>query len=247
MGIGSVVARRWARALILVSSWLWLICGALGFVFMMRVIPNMFNKMGENSQIPAAVEIAVICVMIAFMAVFYVIIPGLLVLFYSGRNVKATVEYRDPQIRWTDKCPLPVLAISFISAGWAISMFCVAIYNWTIPFFGSLLSGTQGAIVILVLTLLLVYMAYGTYKLDIKAWWCALLIIIGWSLSTIITFSRVGIQAYYDKMGFSAQQLESMKQYGTIFGSNMVLFTSFWAIAVIVYLIYIRRYFTKSL
>jgi hypothetical protein len=126
-------------------------------------------------------------------------------------------------------------------------MFCVAIYNWTIPFFGSLLSGTQGAIVILVLTLLLVYMAYGTYKLDIKAWWCALLIIIGWSLSTIITFSRVGIQAYYDKMGFSAQQLESMKQYGTIFGSNMVLFTSFWAIAVIVYLIYIRRYFTKSL
>jgi hypothetical protein len=243
MGIGSVRARRWARALILVSSWLWLVCGALGFVFMLRVIPNMYDKMAESGQIPKAAVIVMKCGIMTFMAVFYVIIPGLLVLFYSGGNVKATCEYRDPQIRWTDKCPLPVLAISLINVGWAISILWTGIYKWTIPFFGSILSGTPGAIVVLALILLLAYTAYGTYKLDIKAWWCALLVIIGWSLSAIITFSRVNIQTYYDKMGFSGQQLESMKQYSALLGSKMNLFFGFWAIVVIAYLVYIRRYF----
>ncbi|MGA2915233.1 MAG: hypothetical protein ABSE89_04330 [Sedimentisphaerales bacterium] len=247
MGIGSIKAKRWARALILISSWFWLICGTLGFVFMMRIIPNMFNKTGENSQqVPAAVETAVICVMIAFMAGFYIIIPGLLVLFYSGRNVKATVEYRDPQIRWTDKCPLPVLAISFISAVWAISMFWMAIYNWAIPFFGILLSGIPGAIITVIFILLLAYTVYGTYKLDMKAWWCALLVFTCWFLSAIITFSQVDMLTYYQKMGYSQQQIESMKQYVTMFGSNMSLFMGFWAIVVIAYLVYIRRYFTSA-
>jgi hypothetical protein len=68
-------------------------------------------------------------------------------------------------------------------------------------------------------------------------------VIAGWSLSTIITFSRVGIQAYYDKMGFSGQQLESMKQYSALLGSKMNLFFGFWAIVVVAYLVYIRRYF----
>ena len=247
MGIGSVKVRRWARALILVSSWIWLICGTLGFAFVLLMIPNMYDKMAESGKIPGAVEIVIMCVMVTFMVMFYVIIPGLLVLFYSGRNVKATFEYRDPKVRWTDKCPLPVLAISLMTVGWAISMLWMGIYKWTIPFFGSILSGTAGAIVILILILLLIYTAYGTYKLDIKAWWCALLHIAGWSLSTIVTFSRVNIQDYYDKMGFSGQQLESMKQYCAILGSNMNLFLGFWAIAVIAYLIYIRRYFTKVL
>ena len=246
MGIGSVMARRWARALILISSWLWLICGTLGFVFMIRIIPTMFNKMGENGQLPEAARIVMIYVMMMFMAGFYIIIPGLLVLFYRGRDVKATVEYRDPKIRWTDKCPLPVLAVSFINAGWAISMFWMAMYNWTVPFFGSLLSGIPGAIIVLILILLLAYAAYGTYKLDIKGWWCALIAIAGWSSSTIITFTRVDIQTYYQRIGFSAQQLESMKQYGTLWCSNMSLFMGLWAVAVIAYLVYIRRYFKSA-
>jgi hypothetical protein len=246
MGIGSVMTRRWARALILVSSWLWIICGAMGFVFMLRFLPNMYDKMGETGQMSKAAVMAAKCVAMIFMAVFYIIIPGLLVLFYSGRNVKATCAYRDSKIRWTDKCPLPVLAISLVTVGWAISILWMAMYHWTIPFFGSILSGTPGAIATLALSLLLAYTAYGTYKLNMKAWWCALLVIIGWSLSTIITFSCVSMQTYYDKMGFSGKQLESMKQFGDMFGPNMNLFMGFWAVVVVVYLVCIRKYFKSA-
>jgi hypothetical protein len=185
-------------------------------------------------------------VMAAFWAVIYVVIPSILVLFYSGKDVKATCEYRDPQERWTDKCPVPVLAVSFVSVVWAVSMLSAGIYKWTIPFFGSMASGTAGAIVISVLTVVLVYIARGTYKLDIKAWWCALLVHIGWSLSAIITFSTVDMEKFYENMDFSKQQLDMMKQYGTLWGPGMSLLLGFWAIVVLAYLIYVRRYFIDA-
>ena len=43
MGIGSIKARRWARALLLVTSWLWLISGMVGLVFMLVLLPNMYD------------------------------------------------------------------------------------------------------------------------------------------------------------------------------------------------------------
>jgi hypothetical protein len=245
MGIGSIKTRRWARALILVSSWLWLICGACGFIFAMTVFPNMYDKMGESGQIPKEGAAVMKYVMTAILALVYVVIPGVLVLLYSGKDVKATCEHRDSQERWTDKCPLPVLAVSFVAALWAVSMLSMGIYRWTIPFFGSVLSGTAGAVVIAVLTLALIYIAWGTYKLDIKAWWCALLAHIAWFLSVIITFSTVSMEEFYEKMDFSQQQLDIIRQYSSLW-SNMGLFVGSWAMAVLAYLLYVRRYFTGT-
>jgi hypothetical protein len=246
MGIGSIKARRWARSLILISSWLWLICGACGLVFVLLMIPNMFGQMDKSGEIPAQLLIVMKFVMIGFMAVFYIVIPGLLVLFYKGRDVKATCEYRDPHIRWTDKCPLPVLGLSMMCAIWAISIPSMLVYRGTIPFFGVVLSGFPGSIVILALALLLAYTTWGTYKLNIKAWWCALLVIVGWFLSTIITFSTASMQSYYEKMGLPEQQLEMMSQFKTLWGSTMILFIGLWAIIFTVYLLYIRKYFTDA-
>ncbi len=243
MGIGSVGAKRWARAMILVSSWFWLICGVLGFIFVLRIMPGVYDKMAESGKISQAMVTGMEIGMITFMAIVYIIIPGLLVLFYSGRNVKATCEYRDPEIRWTDKCPLPVLAISLVTAVWAISMLSMGIYNWTLPFFGIILTGQIGAVVILFLALLYAYAAWGLYKMNIKAWWVTLLVIIGWTASAIVTFSRGNMQDYYDKMGFTAQQLESVKQLNM---SHMCWFFGLWAIALVVYLLCIRKYFVSG-
>jgi len=243
VGIGSVKARRWARALILVSSWIWLVCGACGLVLVLLFFPNMYDHMPENAEIPMAFVTVMKCVMIAFMAVFYVIVPGLLVMFYKSSNVKATCEYRDTKIRWTDKCPLPVLGVSLVCASWIVSMLFMGVYRWTIPFFGVVLSGISGAIVALVMALLLAYTAWGTYKLDMKAWWCALVVIVGWFLSAIITFSTVDMLTFYEQMGFPEQQLEIMKQYSSMWG-YMSLSFGLWVIVIVAYLLYIRKYFT---
>lgn len=246
MGIGSIMTRRWARALILISSWLWLITGALGFIFISFFMPDIYGEMVQSGQMPPAVAVIAKFVMIAVMTVVYLIIPGSLVLFYRSRHVKATCEYRDPNIRWTDKCPLPVLAVSLLCAGWAVSMLWMGAFNWAIPFFGDVLSGISGAVLVLILVLLLAYTSWGTFKLDMKAWWCALLVIVGWFLSATITFSSGDMLTYYEKMGLPAQQMEMMKQYDFFSGPAMGLMMAFWVIAIILYLMYIRKYFVAA-
>ena len=242
MGIGSVKARRWARALVLVSSWLWLICGIGGLFFIVLLMPDMYDKMGESGQMPPVAARIMTYIMIAFMTVFYVIIPAVLVLFYGSKNVKATCEFRDPQARWTDKCPLPVLALSLLFGFWAVSMPFTVFYGCAIPFFGSILTGLSGAGVVLLVALLAGYIAWGAYRLSINAWWCAVLLITTWALSTAITFSRVNILDFYEKMNFPEQQLETMKQFNISQG-YMALFFGLWATGLLGYLLYTRRYF----
>ena len=243
MGIGSIRARRWARALILVSSWIGLVCGLSGLITMLLIMPDMFGKMAGAGQMPQGFAVVMKYVMIGFMIVFYVIIPGVLVLFYRSKHVKATCEFWDPQIRWTDKCPLPVLASSLMFGFWAISMLQVGFYGWAIPFFGSILTGISGAVVSLAAILLFAYAAWGSYKLSIKAWWCSLLLIVTWAISMGITFSSVSIWDYYEKMGLPEQQLDMIKQIGMPQGSSMALLGGLWVIVLVGYLVYTKRYF----
>lgn len=244
MGIGSIRARRWARALLLVSSWVWFISGLNGLIFMLMLMPDMYEQMAKTGQMPQQMAHIMKYTMIAFMTFFYVIIPGVLVLFYRSKNVKATCEFRNSRVCWTDKCPLPVLAMSLIFAFWAFSMLFTGFYGWAIPFFGFILSGMPGAGVALVAMLLLTYVAWGTYRLNIKAWWGAVLLTIAWALSTGITFSRVSMWEFYKKMNFPEQHLEIMKQYGMPQASIMVLFFGLWFAGFLGYLIYTKRYFT---
>ena len=244
MGIGSIKARRWARALLLVTSWIWLVGGIGGVIFILLVMPDMFDKMGENKQMPAGAALIVKYVAMVFMTVFYVIIPAVLVLFYGSKNVKATCEFRDTKVRWTDKCPLPVLAVSLMFGLWAVSIPSMGFYGWAIPFFGSILRGMRGAAVGVVFMLLSGYIAWGSYRLNIKAWWGAVLLIVGWAISVGITFSRVSMPDYYEKMNFPEQQLDIMKQ-SIPQGYSMALFSGLWLVGFLGYLLYTRRYFAR--
>ena len=244
MGIGSIRAKRWARALLLVTSWFWLICGTMGIVFMVFYMPDMFDQMARNGKMPPQVATITRYVTMGFLGVIYILLPGAFVLFYGSPHTKATCEQRDPQVRWTDKCPLPVLGLSLMSGLWAACMLLMGCYGWTIPFFGFILSGTSGAVVVLVSVLLLGFVTRGLYRLSINAWWCAVCLILTWGVSTGITFSRVSLMEFYEKMHFPAQQLEMMKQLGLPQASWMVLFCGLWVVIVLAYLLYIKRYFT---
>jgi hypothetical protein len=245
MGIGSVMARRWARALVLVVSWLWLIVGVMAMASMVFIMPGMYTQMNRTGQMPDAMMAIFKAVMFGFLAVFYVIIPAVLVLFYGSRHVRATCESRDPTVRWTDRCPLPVLALSLMAVFWACCLPTIGIYGWTLPFFGLIVTGAAGAVVALVSIVLLVYVAWGTYRLDIKAWWCAVAMVIAWGLSAGMTFSRASLMEFYEKMNFPAQQMELMKQMMPSGSAWMFLLMGAWGILLLGYLIYTKRFFDQ--
>lgn len=48
MGIGSILARRWARAIMLMVSALWLVVGVVGLIMMFAVLPLIFSDSAMN-------------------------------------------------------------------------------------------------------------------------------------------------------------------------------------------------------
>ena len=105
------------------------------------------------------------------------------------------------------------------------------------------MSGFVGALVALVVMSLCAYAAWGTYRLDLKAWWCSLVLAVTWTLSAGITFSRVGMLEFYEKMGFPEAQMEMMKQFTMPQGATMALIFSLWVAPFLGFLLYTKRFF----
>lgn len=246
MGIGSILARKWARALILITSWLWLISGVLGLIFIVLFMPNIFGPMAMGEEIPKEIVVVVQSILIGLMTFILIIIPGAFVLFYGSRHVKATCEQRDPQVRWTDKAPLPVLTLSSLLGCTAILMPLLGFYRWTTPFFGVVLSGIPGAVVVLTYALLFAYAAWGTYKLRIKAWWCGFILTIASMVSMAITFSRVGLLEFYEQMNVPKESLDMMKELGMFQGPTHLLLWGIAIIGFVGFILYTKKHFKTS-
>jgi len=253
MGIGSIKAKRWARALILTTSCIWLVCGLIGFIVVVVFMPEILDLMERSGQLlhkPANIrssfKIGIYIAMVP-MSVIFLIIPGFLVLFYGSKNVKTTCEFRDQNIRWTDKCPLPVLALSLWFGFSAIITVLPAFQGCVIPLFGFILSGFPGAVVIFVNELLLVYLIWGTYKLKMTAWWGAVAYVVVWSISAIITFSRMDFMEFYEKMNYSEQQLERLRQLDFMQSQYMYMIGFYlFMLLKLGYLMYTRKFFVEK-
>jgi hypothetical protein len=246
MGIGSILARKWARALILITSWLWLICGLIVLIFILVFIPAMFSQMAAGEEIPGEAAVIVQSIVTAFLAFIFIVIPGAFVLFYSSRHVKATCEQRDRQVRWIDKAPLPVITLSSILGCMAISMPLMGFYRWTSHFFGVVLSGIPGAVIVLVYAVLFAYAAWGTYKLQVKAWWCGFLSTFALEVSMVITFSRVSLGEFYEKMGVPQERLEIIQRLDLFHDPRVLILGGLAIIGFLGFMVYTKRYFEAS-
>jgi hypothetical protein len=249
LGIGSIRARRWAWTLTVLLSWMWLIMGVAGFIMLVFVAgPAMRASMEQQAKMPPQALIIMQVVMGAFMACIYILLPALFLIFYQWASVRATCQRRDPQIRWTDRCPMPVLALSIFLALSVVSMPSAVIYAPVIPLFGVFLSGPAGAAVMLLITLVLVYLAWGTYRLHMPAWWGMLLLCLVGTLNMVVTFSRTDVMEMYEKMRLPAAQLEMIRKSGMIETmSRWMPWMGLVGGAVwLGYLLYVRRYFVRN-
>jgi hypothetical protein len=248
LGIGSIRARRWAWTLTVVLSWMWLVVGVLSFVAgILFAGPAMSAAMAQQGKMPPGAILVMRIVMGAIMACIYILLPAIFLAFYHRASVRATCQRRDPQIRWTDRCPMPVLALTIFHAWSAATwMPAMAAYGWMMPVFGVFLSGPTGAAVILLLTLVLAYLALGTYRLQMAAWWGTLLLwIVG--ILNMVAFRQTGLMEMYEKMGMPEAQLEMMRK------SGMVEAMARWmpwmglvgGLVWLGYLLYVRRYFVR--
>jgi hypothetical protein len=143
---------------------------------------------------------------------------------------------------------MPVLAISLMGALSVVSMPAALAYHSVVPMFGSFISGSAGSVAILLLALVAAYLAWGTYRLQMAAWWGTLLMGVAGILNGVITFSRTNLMEMYEKMEMPADQLEIIRKSGLVESMSpwmpwTMLVTGVLGLG---YLLYVRRYFVRG-
>jgi hypothetical protein len=183
---------------------------------------------------------------VGFVGLFFVLVPGIGVIFYGNRHVKATCEARHPTACWTDACPLPVLACSLWSAFGVLMMLALPLTGRAvIPFFGIFLTGLPGTLAFLAAAAIASYAAWALYKLQRRGWWLIFISLCMYLVSCLLTFSRHDAVEMYRLMGYPDAQIQLMQQSGFATGNGMMWMMGLGMAPWLGYLIFIWRFFRR--
>jgi hypothetical protein len=252
LGIGSMMARRWASALLLIFSWSWLLIGVVSVAVTAYVLPLLMETINASKppgqpELPAAAKSLILVMPMIILGVIFVILPSVWVLFYKSGHVKATCEARDPIERWTDRCPLPVIAICLWLALCVPMMLLMAVaYKGVFPFFGTFVVGPLGSAVYVLFAVIWAYAAWALYKLDIRGWWIVVASVTIFSVSAFITYSRHDFIEIYALMGYPEQQIAQIQQFTFFKGQKAAWLSLVGTVPLLAYMLYLKRFF-KSL
>jgi hypothetical protein len=229
-------------------AWWWLGVGLITVPLMGYVLPRVMANMPQNGQaIPPGMKVAIVVFQLLFMSVVLVALPAVLVFFYRSPHVKATCELRDPVRRWTDACPLPVLGVAcLLWLGAAMIALMPIAYRGVMPFFGVLLSGWAGSLVALVLAALWIWLGRAWYQVKLSGWRALAVVVVLFSVSNFLTFSRVDILELYRAMGYSQAQTDLIRQQGFMTSQLMMWSAAFWLVPMLGYLIWVKRFFRAA-
>ncbi len=249
LGIGSIMARRWARALLLIFSWAWLLMGVGGCFFIVFLMPKILANaaLASNSTSPVMPVAAIDAVMFFVFGIIFVIPSIIWIIFYRSWHVKATCEARNPVPSWTDGCPLPVLCASLWLAVCVPMMLLMPLMGHVVmPFFGTFLTGVLGEVLCLGIAAIWCYAAWGLYKLQRWAWWLTFVALFVWIVSALMTFARHDTVEMERLQGLPNAQIQQMQQSGFMNGEHMMWMMLFSTLLIYGYLIFIERYLKRQ-
>jgi len=197
MGYGHLKARRWARTLSVSLLWFWLVVGVpLVIIFFLILVSS--KELSPVAGLVAAI----------LLALSYVAVPGLLIRFYAGRNVRLTFEHRDPNSYWTERLPIPILVLCCLYLFYALVLHIPIFFRGVFPLFGVFVSGLRGVVLLDVSILYLVLLTWGTLSLRPWAWWGAILYFGLLTVSSLVTLLGASYADILAVMRFPARELE---------------------------------------
>jgi hypothetical protein len=248
-GVGSVRLRRWCRPIMVTLSWTWLLSGLVGLVFWILVLPDLPQAIqaAQPSEPPleSDVVLAVSLIASAIILVVYVALPIAFLWFYHDRSVRATLEAHDPGPAWTDRCPLPILALSLSLVALGVSALTGLAYG-IFPVFGVLLSGAPAAGAIVLLAAVCVWLARETYRLRMSGWWGTVLLTLLIVASGVVTLTTTDLATLYRAAGFPQEEIDLLARLGGAGGGTTMLVLILLGAGTLAYMIYARRYFAHA-
>jgi hypothetical protein len=166
-GIGSLRGRRWARALSVAVTGIWLVIGTIATLVTATVGPSSTSLLRYLFG--------------------GIIIPLALHLFYRSRDVGTTCDLRDPETRWTDRVPLSVLAVVLVMAFSSVTLLAnLGNASAQLP---AALHGAPAGIAVFAMAVLFAFLALQLYELKQSAWWTTLLLHVLGAIAAIASLT----------------------------------------------------------
>lgn len=250
-GAGSIFLKRWSRPMALYLAAVWLYGGIFYLVFTLatmgdtrRMMNQQMAEAGAAGAPPDAVFGVILIFSIVFLFVCGILLPGLILWLNWHPDVKTTLEYCDPKPRWTDRCPAPVLGISFGALTLALGM-TGALFFPVFPVFGKTLEGPPAQLAVGVVFLALMLTAWGVYRRHLAAWGACVVIIVLIVVSALMADPKTHYLKIYERMGMPEAMIEqSMKSIDVFANSTTILIgTLGFFLPVMGYLIWSLRFF----
>ncbi|MBZ5569818.1 MAG: hypothetical protein LAN64_18470 [Acidobacteriia bacterium] len=242
VGIGSAQARRWARLAMLVVSWAWLGIGVLAMAMLILIMPMITRSMRLQAKaaMPDNMETVTRIVIYSILGLFFILLPGIFLLFYSGKNVKATCER--PGVPAGRRKPLGVVIVAVFFGFGAISCAFAVAVRPALPLFGGFVTGWAAWLAAVVMGIVSAWLAWNLYHQRSLAWKAAVAwLLLNW-LSTLVTMSRTSLLQMYQRMGYGETEISRMMpfvKYG-VYGGWII------GLAFFAYLLAIRKHFAEN-
>lgn len=247
LGLGSVKARRWARALLLVGAWVAVFFGTLALALVLYILPEAYEIMVDSDLMAPELVLGLLYFVVFVLFFLQVIFPMIIVAFYNLDSVRRTCERRNPEPSWTDRCPLPLLAMGFISTLGCLSIVAGATTQYTVFLFGRIVSGWPGMLVVAGLSIACGYVGWGAFTRRMHAWWGAYALVLLTSSSMMLTFAELDMTVLYEHLGYSAAQIEQQTHFLSLSPATLTFIACVWGIMASIYLVWVRDCFTPQM
>ena len=243
MGWGSIRARRWARALVLVGAWVAVFLGTLASVLLLHLLPSACRLIVDSGVLSPQKTMTLLYAVMVSVFVLQLVFPVATIMFYSLRGVRATCERRNPKPCWTDGRPLPLLSMGFVSVLCSLSVFFGATTNYSVFVFGRVLFGWQGFVVVLLMAGACVYVGWGAVMRRIHAWWVAYALVLLSSASMMLTFSGKEMDSLYRAMRYTEEQIAELYHLNLFSPASLTFAACSWGILACIFLVWVRDCF----
>jgi hypothetical protein len=241
LGIGSILARRWARDLSLVVAWMWMLVGVIAAATMIVMLPRFMPRMPADQAQASTMVLTCVTVVFAF---FGVVVPLALILFYRSPNVRATCIALDPHPRWTERVPLPLLALALWTLYGAVTMMAMSAYA-VLPLGRQIITGPVAVLAFCALGLFMLYLSWGLYTRSRAAWWLGIAYGALTAIYCVVAFPHLD----YDKVvsAMHMPKTPGMPDLGNIYRNPWILAClGFFWLLYFGYFVFVYRYFRES-
>jgi MFS family permease len=229
-GIGSIRARRWAQALSVAVSAVWLAGGIVATLMIAIILPHAMRQYASTDATFAA-GVSAITALVGF-----ILLPLGLFLFYRSPATRLTCERLDGKRRWTDRVPRPVLAVIVVMAFTSVALIA-NVGNPVMPFMGKVVTGPPAALTFFGLAVLCAFVTVQLYRLKENAWWTLVLLQIAGVVIGVLTMIRTPAAPASVDGGLAQVYREPLV---------IALMIATW-LAYFAFLMYLRRFFAIRL